>query len=67
MGHASIATTNFYLHHLGTPADRAGPDRLNAQGYTEGHEPGSGTDDHDETPPDPLRCRRSDGVAVGWS
>ena len=22
MGHASIATTNLYLHHLGTPADR---------------------------------------------
>ena len=34
MGHASIATTNLYLHHLGTPADRAGLDRLNAPGYT---------------------------------
>jgi len=34
MGHASIATTNLYLHHLGTPADRAGLDRLNATGYT---------------------------------
>lgn len=29
MGHASIATTNIYLHHLGTTADRAGLDRLN--------------------------------------
>jgi integrase len=36
MGHASIATTNLYLHHLGTPADRAGLDRLNAPGYTGG-------------------------------
>jgi integrase len=31
MGHASIATTNLYLHHLGTSADRAGLDRLNAR------------------------------------
>ncbi len=29
MGHASIATTNVYLHHLGTTADEAGLDRLN--------------------------------------
>jgi integrase len=29
MGHASIATTNLYLHHLGTAADQAGLDRLN--------------------------------------
>ncbi len=33
LGHASIATTNIYLHHLGTTADRAGLDRLN---YSEG-------------------------------
>lgn len=33
MGHASIATTNLYLHHLGTPADRAGLARLNARGH----------------------------------
>jgi hypothetical protein len=32
MGRASIATTNLYLHHLGTPADRAGLDRLNDRG-----------------------------------
>ena len=31
MGHASIATTNLYLHHLGTAADRAGLDRLNVR------------------------------------
>lgn len=29
MGHASIATTNLYLHHLGTGADLAGLERLN--------------------------------------
>ena len=37
LGHASIATTNLYLHHLGTPADRAGLDRLNARRYTGGY------------------------------
>ncbi|MEP7091128.1 MAG: tyrosine-type recombinase/integrase [Nocardioidaceae bacterium] len=29
LGHASIATTNIYLHHLGSSAGRAGLDRLN--------------------------------------
>jgi len=32
LGHASIATTNIYLHHLGSSADRAGLDRLNVAG-----------------------------------
>ncbi|HEX2895083.1 MAG TPA: site-specific integrase [Marmoricola sp.] len=32
LGHASIATTNIYLHHLGSSADRTGLDRLNATG-----------------------------------
>jgi hypothetical protein len=37
MGHASIATTNLYLHHLGTASDRAGLTRLNqAPGCTRG-------------------------------
>jgi integrase len=36
MGHSSIATTNIYLHHLGTGADQAGLDRLNARGNTWG-------------------------------
>jgi integrase len=36
MGHASIATTNIYLHHLGTGADQAGLDRLNSRGHTGG-------------------------------
>ncbi|HEU4545360.1 MAG TPA: tyrosine-type recombinase/integrase [Microlunatus sp.] len=29
LGHASISTTNRYLHHLGTSADTAGLERLN--------------------------------------
>jgi hypothetical protein len=37
MGHASIATTNLYLHHLGTAADRAGLDRLNRGGTQGAH------------------------------
>lgn len=32
LGHASIATTNIYLHHLGSAADRVGLERLNAPG-----------------------------------
>lgn len=36
MGHASIATTNIYLHHLGSGADQAGLDRLNVRGNTGG-------------------------------
>jgi hypothetical protein len=36
MGHASIATTNLYLHHLGTAADKAGLARLNSRGYAGG-------------------------------
>ena len=32
LGHASIATTNIYLHHLGSSADRAGLERLNRLG-----------------------------------
>lgn len=32
MGHESIATTNLYLHFLGTGADLAGLDRLNEDG-----------------------------------
>ena len=36
MGHRSIATTNIYLHHLGTGADQAGLARLNGRGNTWG-------------------------------
>ncbi|MDE9367321.1 tyrosine-type recombinase/integrase [Luteipulveratus sp. YIM 133132] len=36
MGHSSIATTNLYLHHLGTAADRAALDRLNLPGCAGG-------------------------------
>ena len=31
MGHESIATTNRYIHFLGTGADSAGLDRLNSR------------------------------------
>jgi hypothetical protein len=36
MGHASIATTNIYLHRLGTVADEAGLARLNGSGEIRG-------------------------------
>lgn len=40
MGHESAATTNRYLHFLGTAADRAGLDRLNLEwGYQGGTKP----------------------------
>jgi len=36
MGHASVATTNRYLHFLGTVADQAGLERLNRPGGAHG-------------------------------
>ena len=36
LGHASIATTNIYLHHLGSSADRVGLARLNTLGSAGG-------------------------------
>lgn len=36
MGHESIATTNRYLHHLGSSADRAGLELLNRSGGSVG-------------------------------
>jgi len=36
MGHRSIATTNGYLHYLGTAADAAGLAKLNAPGHAGG-------------------------------
>jgi integrase len=43
LGHASIATTNIYLHHLGSSADRTGLERLNAPGSAGGaHQQGVG-------------------------
>ena len=45
MGHESIATTNRYLHFLGTGADLAGLDRLNATpGGTRGARKGVGSE-----------------------
>ena len=46
MGHASIATTNLYLHHLGTSADRAGLDRLNGRGRMGGEHWPDGLESH---------------------
>jgi hypothetical protein len=36
MGHVSIATTNLYLHHLDSSADRTGLDLLNDRGRMAG-------------------------------
>jgi integrase len=44
MGHASIATTNIYLHHLGTSADRTGLERLNDPGHAGGTREELGTE-----------------------
>ena len=44
LGHASIATTNIYLHHLGSSADRAGLERLNAPGGAGGAQERTGGD-----------------------
>lgn len=45
MGHASIATTNRYLHFLGTGADPAGLERLNrVPGATGGPRAGGGAE-----------------------
>jgi hypothetical protein len=43
-GHVSIATTNIYLHHLGTSADKAGLDRLNRRGHAGGTPREAGTE-----------------------
>jgi integrase len=47
MGHASVATTNLYLHHLGTSADKAGLDRLNRPGHTGGTNEAARSESHD--------------------
>ena len=67
LGHASIATTNIYLHHLGSSADRAGLDRLNALGGAGGaretKERGMTTDGSSP----PLSCFRRWEAVWGWS
>jgi hypothetical protein len=67
MGHASIATTNIYLHHLDTAADRAGLDRL-ASGGTRGarQRPSRPSCRNDENRP-PERMPRSERVSDEWS
>ena len=53
MGHASIATTNLYLHHLGTVSDRAGLARLNqAAGCTRGAREDLTAESHGREPPE---------------
>ena len=65
MGHASIATTNLYLHHLGTPADRAGLERLNARGTPGAQIWRRGRNDKGRTPPNLARLRWSTGFPSG--
>jgi integrase len=43
LGHADIATTNRYVHYLGTSAEEAGLALLNAPGATRGHLSHGGT------------------------
>ena len=68
MGHESIATTNRYLHFLGTGADSAGLDRLNSRpGGTRGDASAGRANDNDETPPWFQRLRWWGGVLWWWS
>jgi hypothetical protein len=67
MGHASIATTHIYLHHLGTGADRAGLDRLNAPRHVRGTQTEPGADlEKCETRPD-EHLPNSERVSDRWS
>ena len=72
MGHASIATTNLYLHHLGTGADLAGLERLKRapggrRGAPWGHPPDAQANNNDESPGRSARLRRSPGGSLRWS
>src|SRR5699024_1745552 len=51
LGHASVTTTNRYLHYLGTSADAVGLSRLNDGG------PRGDRDDESELPPSPVELR----------
>ena len=69
MGHESIATTNRYLHHLGTGADLVGLERLNS---TPGGTGGGiwrrpvGADTVKPRPTSRI-CAGLAGFPVGWS
>jgi hypothetical protein len=64
MGHASVATTNLYLHHLGTSADKAGLDRLNRPGHTGGTQGANESESHDgECAASVTACQRQ--IRVG--
>jgi len=64
LGHAMIATTNIYLHHLGSSADRAGLDRLNALGAGVRERPRAWNDNDRWLPPLPS-FRRWEGFRDG--
>ena len=66
MGHASIATTNLYLHHLGTAADRAGLDRLNRGGTQGAHVAWSSPNDTLQIRASGSRCRTLSEPVTGW-
>ena len=65
MGHESIATTNRYLHFLGTGADLAGLERLNSRPGAPG-----GTREGDERmtmrEPRPVRRVSAGGTGFRW-
>ena len=65
MGHASIATTNLYLHHLGTPA--TGPDwSVSTLGGRRGHRSGGGIRmTKDEPRPTSRVCAGQTGFPSG--
>lgn len=42
LGHASLSTTQVYVHYLGTHADRAAIDLVNRRGTPEAHDPDQG-------------------------
>lgn len=68
MGHESIATTNRYLHFLGTGADAAGLERLNSRaGGTGGHAERGTANDNTKNPPRARCLCRSGGVSLRWS
>ncbi len=68
MGDESIATTNRYLHFLGTGADAAGLERLNSRaGGTGGHAERGTANDNTKNPPRARCLCRSGGVSLRWS
>ncbi|HEX8508155.1 MAG TPA: tyrosine-type recombinase/integrase [Propionibacteriaceae bacterium] len=65
MGHASIATTNLYIHYLGTSADRAALERLNRGGTPGARASGGQENDTAGTPLEVVNNPYSEGPAAG--